>query len=71
LQKFPRKFWNCEAPSLTNFLVNTLNEHNRHSLQKHLFAHLWTFYAIVLQPIHSLHFGYIPLIIHDGFPQHS
>jgi hypothetical protein len=35
------------------------------------FAILWTFYTIVLQFLHSLHFGCKPRIIHDGFPQHS
>jgi hypothetical protein len=66
LWKFTRKFSHCEIPSFTNVLVNTLNK------REHLLAHLWTFYTIVLQFLHSLHFGRKPLrIIHDGFPQHS
>jgi hypothetical protein len=39
--------------------------------REHLFAQLWAFYTIVLQLLHSLRFGHKPLIIHDGFPQHS
>jgi hypothetical protein len=77
LWKFTQKFWNCEVPSFTNFLVSTLNK--MHSLQMadhftlhcdNLFAHLWTFYTIALQFLDSLHFGCKPCTIHDGFPQH-
>jgi hypothetical protein len=69
LWKFTSKFWKCEAPSFTNFLVNTLNKivtHYRRPAdhfalhRKHVFHHLWTFYAILLQFIHSLHFGRKP-----------
>jgi hypothetical protein len=76
LGKFTQEFWNCVAPSSTNFLVNK----DHHSLQmanhftlycEHLFIHLWTFYTIVLQFLRSLHFGHKPRIIQDGFPQHS
>jgi hypothetical protein len=34
-------------------------------------SQLWTFYTILLQLLHSLQFYLKPLIIHDGFPQHS
>jgi hypothetical protein len=40
--------------------------------REHLFAHLLALYTIVLQFLHSLHFGRKPpRVIHDGFPQHS
>jgi hypothetical protein len=78
LWKFTRKFWNCEASSFTNFLVNTLNKiiNQYRWLTTSLFivniclpTHLWTFYTTVLQFLHSLHFGCKPLIIHDEFSQ--
>jgi hypothetical protein len=65
LWRFTWKFWNCEVPSFTNFLVSALNRIITHCR--------WptTFYTIVLQFFHSLHFGYKPRLIHDGFPHHS
>jgi hypothetical protein len=61
-------------------LANTLNKtitHYRQLADTSLFimnicfAHLWTFYTIVLQFLHSSHFGHKPCIIHDGFLKHS
>jgi hypothetical protein len=76
LWKFTRNFWNREAPCFANFLVNTLN-----SLQMAgwpLRSLSWAFIRpslnilyIVLQFLHSLHFGRIPRIFRDGFPQNS
>jgi hypothetical protein len=34
-------------------------------------AHLWTFYNIVLQFLHTLHFGHKLCTVHNGFLQHS
>jgi hypothetical protein len=62
--KFTQKFRNCEASSFTNFLVNTLNKiitHYRWSTTSLFIVNIclptWTFYTIVLQFFHSLHFG--------------
>jgi hypothetical protein len=80
LWKFTRKFWNCEAPSFTIFLVHTLNKIITHYrwpttsliiMNICLSAHLWKFWTTVLQFLHSLDFGHKPLLIHDGFPKHS
>jgi hypothetical protein len=39
---------------------------------EHLFTYLWTFYTIILQFLHSLHFGHKSLhIIYNGMLQHS
>jgi hypothetical protein len=66
LWKFMWKFWNCEAPSFTDFFINTLNKIT-HSLQmadhftllcEYLFTHLWIFYTIVLQFLHPLYFDH-------------
>jgi hypothetical protein len=55
-------------------------EQDNHSLQmadhftlhrEHLFTHLWKFYSIVLEFLHSLYFGLKLRKIHDGFPQRS
>jgi hypothetical protein len=78
LWKFTRKLSNCEAPSLTNFLVDTLNKIITHYrwlttllIMNILFAHFWTFYTNVLQVPCSLHLNCKPCTIHNGFLQHS
>jgi hypothetical protein len=78
LWKFTWQFWNCEAPSFIIFFCQHFGQ-DHHSLLTagrplrssswHLFAHLWTLYAIVLEFLHPLYFGRKPLgIIHNGFP---
>jgi hypothetical protein len=66
LWKFTQKFWNCQALSVTNFLVNTLNKIITHYrwptnhfnlLHENLVTYLWTFYTIILQFLHSLNFS--------------
>jgi hypothetical protein len=55
-------------------------EQDHHSFQvadhftlhcEHLFTHLWTFYTIVLQFLHSLDFGPKSCTIYNVFSQHS
>jgi hypothetical protein len=73
LWKFTWKFWNCEAPSSRNFLVNILNKIiTRYrcpttslfivNICSHIFGHSTSL---------SYSFGSKPRIIHDRFPQHS
>jgi hypothetical protein len=55
LWKFARKFWNCEAPSFTNFLVNTLNKIITHCWRPadHLVLHREHLYAHLLNILHK------------------
>jgi hypothetical protein len=67
LWNFTRKFWNCEAPSFTNFWSalwtrSSLTTDGRPTSSLFIvnifFALIWTFYTIVLQFLRSLHFGH-------------
>jgi hypothetical protein len=81
LWKFTRTFWNCEAPSFTNFLISTLNKiitHYRWPTTSLFIVNICSpsicerSTLFVLQFIHSLRFSRKPpRIIHDEFPQHS
>jgi hypothetical protein len=72
--KFKWKFWNCEVPSFTNFLVNTLNKiitHRRLADHfalhcEHMLAHLWTFYRTAYSSF-SLCLDSKLRLIHDRF----